>query len=371
MSNPGRDELEAALARFLDGEPEPRDGEILEAAMSATGTFALEVMHLLSLDDLLRQNGSPDDHAFVESLEMRLEAERGDSVFLDNLNRCLDRGEKGRAPRRPFFGRLVAAAVIGSVLFLGAVVGNHYRGTQPRQPQLGAVVQGNGEPAVQRPSSTVAVLTRVVNARWEGNDVAYEGATLSPGHLRLQSGLIQVEFITGASVIIEGPCDFEVLSAEKGFCHRGKLRTYVPPAAAGFTIGAPGVHAVDLGTEFSMWVDERGRGEIHVLDGKIELYSTGDSSSANNPKTLKAGGGAGFGPSDGLREIATDSTAVVDRSKLVELEDAHQRLRHQRWFDHSKSLRADPATVLYFVFEEDNTWERAVRNVANGPMPFH
>ncbi|HEY2156293.1 MAG TPA: iron dicitrate transport regulator FecR, partial [Isosphaeraceae bacterium] len=71
-NDPGRDDIEAVLARFLEGEPEPGDGEALAAAMVGDPDFAREVARLLMLDDLLRQGAMPDERAFVESLKIRL-----------------------------------------------------------------------------------------------------------------------------------------------------------------------------------------------------------------------------------------------------------------------------------------------------------
>ncbi len=65
-----------------------------------------------------------------------------------------------------------------------------------------------------------------------------------------------------------------------------------------------------------------------------------------------------------FREIAADVTNFVDYSRLLHLEDAHHQRRHERWLAHSRALRADPATVLYYSFEDNNTWERTLRNVA-------
>ena len=39
MVDSERDEIDAALGRFLDGEPEPHDGELLAAAMTDDGKF--------------------------------------------------------------------------------------------------------------------------------------------------------------------------------------------------------------------------------------------------------------------------------------------------------------------------------------------
>ena len=54
--------------------------------------------------------------------------------------------------------------------------------------------------------------------------------------LRLKSGAILIEFFSGATVVLEGPADFEIISKKKGHLSNGKLNAHVPPQARGFTI---------------------------------------------------------------------------------------------------------------------------------------
>ncbi|MDR3636355.1 MAG: hypothetical protein P4L84_21310 [Isosphaeraceae bacterium] len=353
MNDPGWTRIDAALARFLDGEPEPEDAETLAAAMAGDRDFAREVRRLLTLDDLLRQDALPDDRAFVESLTMRLGQGRDDGAFLRRFRR-LPRLEKVKVTPRAW--GIAAAVVLVCVSLSVLVVGRDRR--------------GKNEPADQTrsdlPDRTVAVLTRVVDARWEPADFSIdEGSALSPGRLHLAEGLVQIEFISGAGVILEGPCDFELLSANRAVCHRGKLRAHVPPAAKGFTIAASGIDAVDLGTEFTLKVDDRGQGQIHVLDGAVQLHAAGERSPIQGIKTLTAGQGVEYGPGNQLRELVGDPAGIVDRSRLLELEHTHQQQRYRAWLTHSQTFRTDPDLLLYYTFEEANTWERTLRNVAS------
>ncbi len=370
MNDRERIAIEQALARFLDGEPEPSDGEVLATALKDDPAFEREVVLMLMVDDLLRQHAVPHERAFVESLEMRLASEADDRAFLRRLRRRLDDEGAAVRPIRPWRRPVFWLAALAIALFWAVLLGSHWWGANPRRAPKSAPVPHAAEvDLVTTPGTTglkeaVAVLTRVVDAHWNEADVSYdEGSALAPGRLRLASGLVQIEFISGASVIIEGPSDFELLSPYKAICRRGKLRAHVPPHARGFTIAAPGVNAIDLGTEFAMSVDEQGRGQVHVVEGEVELQAVGGPAAAA-AQSLKAGRGADFGRDGVFREIAADPTDFVDYSRLVRLEDAHHRRRQELWLAHSRALRADPATVVYYSFEVGNTWERTLRNVA-------
>src|ERR1700678_4764472 len=54
MNDISQNDLDDALARFLDGEPEPHDDRMLAAAMRSDKAIADEVRSLLIVDDLLR-----------------------------------------------------------------------------------------------------------------------------------------------------------------------------------------------------------------------------------------------------------------------------------------------------------------------------
>ena len=58
------------------------------------------------------------------------------------------------------------------------------------------------------------------------------GATLEPGWVRLKSGMVAIDFFSGARVLIEGPAEFELRSGTEAFCQSGRLRAEVPAAGA-------------------------------------------------------------------------------------------------------------------------------------------
>jgi hypothetical protein len=122
-----------------------------------------------------------------------------------------------------------------------------------RQPQAPV------EDQVKEPLDfTVAVLVSAPGVEWADASVTPRtGAPLPPGWLRVKSGFAQLEFYSGATVILEGPAELELLSRMEAYCARGKLRVTVPPHAHGFAIRTPKLELVDLGTEFGVQVDER------------------------------------------------------------------------------------------------------------------
>ncbi|MEM9018840.1 MAG: hypothetical protein AAGC68_17660, partial [Verrucomicrobiota bacterium] len=99
----------------------------------------------------------------------------------------------------------------------------------------------------------VAVLTREVDAHWENAEVRL-GDSIPRGLWQLVSGTAELEFYSGASVILEAPATLEITSENHGILHAGRLRADVPHHAHGFTITTKSVELVDLGTSFGMEV---------------------------------------------------------------------------------------------------------------------
>ena len=145
MSDAGRIEIERALARFLDDEPEPSDGERLADAMRSDEAFESEVIGMLIVDDLLRQDSLADDRAFVESLNLRLGAESERDRFLIRFTQFFnDRVSPVRrgTPFLPAFGAITAAAIVICTLS-AAFLGYYWRGASAAT--VGEVRAGRAE----------------------------------------------------------------------------------------------------------------------------------------------------------------------------------------------------------------------------------
>ena len=120
---------------------------------------------------------------------------------------------------------------------------------------------------------SVAVLTKAVGVEWSDEaEIKPElGNTLEPCKLKLESGLAQIEFLQGSTVVLEGPVEFEVINPNGGELLFGKLRASVPQVATGFSIEVPNGKIIDLGTEFGLHVHEGGSTEVFVYKGRV-LY---------------------------------------------------------------------------------------------------
>ena len=225
-----------------------------------------------------------------------------------------------------------AAAILGTVAFVRkatSVAGN----------------AGSLKPAqAEETSKAVALLTRSTDAVWAD---APPAALIEPGWLKLRSGLAQIEFFSGAQVVIEGPAELQVISPGEAFCPRGKLSAEVPPQARGFRIGTPKGTVVDLGTAFGLSIDGAGA-EVHVFKGEVELHDRPGA----RARGLREGEAVA---SDGS---GTWSAKAADPGAFAALHGAGARadeLQHQRfesWKAAVAPQNADPTLLARFDFLE-------------------
>jgi len=124
----------------------------------------------------------------------------------------------------------------------------------------------------------VARVAWIENAQWQsGGGTAPLGAWLKPGRVQVQSGKLALAFDSGAEVILEGPCVFELTGPNGGKLQRGSLSSHVPPEAVGFRVETPRSNIVDRGTDFAVVVGDDGGTEVHVVKGLVDVAPAGGS----------------------------------------------------------------------------------------------
>jgi Concanavalin A-like lectin/glucanases superfamily/FecR protein len=233
----------------------------------------------------------------------------------------------------------------------------------PRPPVAPPLAEQGGEPL----DDTVAVLVQASGAEWEDTGMPTRvGAPLPPGRLHLKAGVAQLEFYNGAIVILQGPADLRLVSRREAYCAQGKLRTTVPPPAQGFTIRSPKADLVDRGTEFGLQVDAGERTEVHVFEGKVELYDPGSDPGAAPHQDLTTGQGVRVDGPGVVRPIPPNPAAFLTARQLAARAVSEIEQRHKEWLAASAALRRDPDVVVYYPLQGEPAWSRVVVNQAAG-----
>ena len=88
--------------------------------------------------------------------------------------------------------------------------------------------------------------------------------------MQLEKGLVQITYSNKAVVLLEGPVSYTVDSPKSGFLSRGKLIARADTEQSRqFTIVTPNARFVDMGTEFGVAVEAKGRAAVAVFAGKV------------------------------------------------------------------------------------------------------
>ncbi len=122
----------------------------------------------------------------------------------------------------------------------------------------------------------VAWLANAQDCRW-ATDASPDGRLSKGGVIRLERGLAELRFRSGAAVVLEGPATLEMVSFNSARLLSGKLSARVTGAAKGFQVLTPQGRVVDLGTEFGISVSNDGSADVVVFSGKVEAFAAGNA----------------------------------------------------------------------------------------------
>jgi hypothetical protein len=206
-----------------------------------------------------------------------------------------------------------------------------------------------------------AILTQAVDAAWLGDGGRTRlGDSLAVGPRTLGSGFAQIEFFSGAALLVEGPAEFEIVSPWQVVWRHGKARVRVPPAARGFEVLTPGMKLVDLGTEFGVEVDRATTGaRVQVFSGEVEAHPH-----AAAQFTLTEGQGLEQRGAAVARVAAIAADAFLSGDRMRDLGRARADSRFERWEAFSRAQRRDPRLLAYYALQRDAAVDRLVRNRA-------
>jgi hypothetical protein len=221
----------------------------------------------------------------------------------------------------------------------------------------------------------------------------------------LRSGLIEITYDTGAKVILQGPCTYEVESAASGYLSVGKLTARMEkkdgkgargrwPVASGeknargnafaegslatshqplatdsnpqslvpnpslstlhsplFTIKTPTAIVTDLGTEFGVEIDEQGRTVSEVFAGHVSIQRLGDGNDPQPPLVLGKGQTAKCGPKEevSVSNAPSDSTRFV---RIIPADPTHQTRIVERFDGDKLGSAFEQMPPNRYVFEK-------------------
>ena len=324
------DRLEFLLHRCLDGGLTAEEAAELNALLLSSPEARRQFWKAARIHSLIREWGAETwghEHANVVEFPRAI------------------------AMRRRWLPALAAAAAV-----LLAIAGGWMWRQHPALENLDGGFSGEAAIAWV-PGEHVAMLARSAGVEWiEPANGATAGTRLASGWLKIRRGTVQVDFLSGARVVIEGPAEFQLIGENEGFCRFGKVKAHVPESAHGFKVGSPQVALVDLGTEFGMDVPANGNTEVHVFEGSVALTQPVSRQLWQGESVRVEAGG--------LRDIAGSPTTYPDEEELTRKADAADLQRHTEWRAAAQRLAAEPALLAFFRADGATSESRELPNLA-------
>lgn len=142
----------------------------------------------------------------------------------------------------------VAAVLVFGVLILASVTLFRQRTQGPAIGRLAGAYEAQWRGARPRPDEAVHV-----------------------GAYDLREGVAKMDLDQGTSLLLEAPCQIELMSVGEVTLRSGRLVATVPPQARGFRVRTRAALITDLGTEFGVVARPDGSAEAHVLKGRIRV----------------------------------------------------------------------------------------------------
>ena len=322
------------LDAYLDGTIDPEAFETLQDRMMESAPLRAVMRRYLLLDDTLQE----ESHSFKPDSEGAVTPWLGLELG-DSSGSVEEETDRGKVLRFPSIGLLAAAAAVA--FLLGSLV--MYFGGGGMGENSGLAGGSESEPQAEG----FAVIDQLFDVVWsEGISGKREGALLGSEVFQLESGIAEIQFFSGASMIVEGPAEIELKSAWEAICREGSVRMKVPPAARGFKLQAPSTEIIDLGTEFGLVVRD-GKGHVEVIDGEIAVRHRSE-----DEKLLQK---------DDALVLTADEESAVTESGQVDFPDTGRFTERsleaiaadfQRWESHRDQLSGDERLIAYYTFDD-------------------
>ena len=195
-----------------------------------------------------------------------------------------------------------------------------------------------------------AVLRKTIDVIWPNDEQrVIDGSLLPPGIFAFSSGVAVIDFFCGATLVVEGPAQLDVISDWVVSVKNGRVEATVPPAAQGFIVKAAGTDIIDLGTRFALDMSE-GKAQVAVLDGEVLLRGN-----QFDDDLLQAG------EQTSLDHKAVDSDLL---SRIPQLDAIEQqstddlKKQYSAYRNFMKELATDSRLIALFPVEKDFTGRR-------------
>ena len=332
-----QERIELLLAKAVSGDLSSEEAVALKIVCKEDSHLRSRLVRLLQIDRLSELSMLEDGKVFAREFRYRIEEDSRDQdeSFSSAVTSSIQRSKLRRLVVQV---SALAALVVISLIAIFALR-----------------------------DQSVAELVRVESSDWNPEAVNFEVGE----KIVFEKGLAEFRFLTGVSIVIEAPAEFEFTGKNEGYLHRGKLVAEVDDETAhGFTIDSPSGRLIDLGTKFAVAVESSGEMEVHVIEGEVDAISKdGQSSRLSKDQAMRLESG-------GSRSLEADVGKFVTR--MPEYRD--EAPRSVRWSfddlggglarDSGRTLAEDNADARLLSFSRKGAGPQSVDGIYGGALSF-
>ncbi len=253
-------ELRKQFADYVSGDISPEQHELLQEVLKGDSQARAAYREFMDLEASLRTWATEDAEAELTHV-------------------ASPHGEAGKRSKRRL---LAVATVAASVALVAMSWWMFWHQDQPSHP----IAHPSGGSGVSTFAS-LGTIRQTDGCVWEPPIAVASGSKLSQGSLSLVSGSAELQFTSGTNIVLEGPCEVQVLSADAAYLLAGRIFVNVTELSDGFTLKTPDATIVDLGTEYAVSLDDEST-EVHVFEGSV-IWEPGGNADATVAEQIEAG----------------------------------------------------------------------------------
>jgi hypothetical protein len=206
----------------------------------------------------------------------------------------VDRGWPAQGTRAAAWWAAVGTGIAATGLALVMIAG----GLPGRGPSGGpGLVSADPQPANPAASSSLGVVKKAAFVVPANPLQPLEpGQPVTAGRLAISHGAVEVELKNRVILVMQGPCEIELIDELNGFLHHGSALVRVPKGMSGYRLDTATTEVLDLGTEFAVRTGPGLVTDVQVYDGAVITTDRLAAAPGSFPRRLKAGEARRFRP---------------------------------------------------------------------------
>ena len=318
--------IEELIAKYSEGLTTPEESNKLESLLQESREYR----------DLYREYMAIDS-GLVDIVEEQMEASETDTP--------------SKASASPTNLILLSTAVAAVIALLAVIILKQ----EPKETPVTTIVNPSLEQAVTKDKTiySIAVISKAIDLKSTKLQLG-KGSLIRTGVFEIKSGIAQIEFNSGVTMVLEGPTKLDIPHPNSVVCYHGKVSLHIPEFVTDFELTSGGMLITNIQNEISL-TSENGATELFIAKGSASIIKDSkiiDQLVTNEARSWKS--------NDLITQKSLKTHHYVSHRDLSPLSDSYDLRKLDQWVEHIEKLRQDSDTILLYDFNEPEGWSRQV-----------